>query len=203
MERYLMQIFSEKYAYKAPFRRLFRSFRVGDGKFKRGALALLLAALLFVSLSVPAMAANTKSLTEQNRAIALQFAKEGWGTQSSWEETWDTLVSPNLVYHFNSAAEPIVGLAENKAFNESLFQGFPDIRQTIEDMLAEGDKVVYRSTLQGTNTGEFLGTPPTDKPVKVNDFTMLKISNNQVVEMWYECNLLEVMQQMGLIPRVS
>jgi predicted ester cyclase len=210
MEKYLMQIFSEKYTYKAPFRRLFRSFRVGDGKFKRGALALLFAALLFVSLSVPAMAANAKSLTEQNRAmtesskgIALQFAKEGWGTQSSWEETWDTLVSPNLVYHFNSAAEPIVGLTENKAFNKSLFQGFPDIRQTIEDLLAEGDKVVYRSTLQGTNTGEFLGAPPTNKPVKVNDFTMLKISDGQIVEMWYECNLLEVMQQMGLIPRVG
>ncbi len=205
-----MQVFSKNYGVKHMARRLFKPFRVSYVGIRRGALALMLAVLLLLSLSVPAMAANAKSLTEQNRAmtksskgIALQFAKEGWGTQPAWAETWDALVSPDLIYHFNSAAEPIVGLEENKAFNASLFQGFPDIRQSIEDILVEGDKVVYRSTLQGTNTGEFLGTPPTDKPVKVNDFTLLKISDGKIVEMWYECNLLEVMQQMGLIPRNS
>lgn len=196
-----MQVFTESSRDKYRFRR--RPLRVSYVWLKRGYLAVLLAVLLWVSFAVPAMAANAKTLTEQNRAMALQFAQEGWGTKPSWAETWDALVSPNLVYHFNSAAEPIVGLEDNKAFNESLFQGFPDIRQSIEDMIVEDDKVVYRSTLQGTNTGEFLGTPPTNKPVKVNDFTLLKISDGKIVEMWYECNLLEVMQQMGLIPRAS
>jgi steroid delta-isomerase-like uncharacterized protein len=198
-----MQVFTERARDKYRFRRLFRPLRVSYVWLQRGYLALLLAVLLWVSFAGAAMAANAKTLTEQNRAMALQFAKEGWGTRPAWAATWDALVSPDLVYHFNSAAEPIVGLEENKAFNESLFQGFPDIRQSIEDMIVEGDKVVYRSTLQGTNTGEFLGTPPTNKPVKVNDFTLLKISDGQIVEIWYECNLLEVMQQMGLIPRNS
>jgi predicted ester cyclase len=198
-----MQVFTESARDKYRFRRLFRPLRVSYVWLQRGYLALLLAVLLWVSFAGAAMAANAKTLTEQNRAMALQFAKEGWGTRPAWAATWDALVSPDLVYHFNSAAEPIVGLKENKAFNESLFQGFPDIRQSIEDMIVEGDKVVYRSTLQGTNTGEFLGTPPTNKPVKVNDFTLLKISDGQIVEIWYECNLLEVMQQMGLIPRNS
>jgi predicted ester cyclase len=198
-----MQVFTESARDKYRFRRLFRPLRVSYVWLQRGYLALLLAVLLWVSFAGAAMAANAKTLTEQNRAMALQFAKEGWGTRPAWAATWDALVSHELVYHFNSAAEPIVGLEENKAFNESLFQGFPDIRQSIEDMIVEGDKVVYRSTLQGTNTGEFLGTPPTNKPVKVNDFTLLKISDGQIVEIWYECNLLEVMQQMGLIPRNS
>jgi steroid delta-isomerase-like uncharacterized protein len=160
---------------------------------------LALIVLLGTSFSVPAFAARPS--VEQNRAIALRFATEGWGTQPNWEETWDKWVSNDVVYHFNSGAEPIVGLAENKAFNASLFEGFPDIHQDIEDVLAENDKVVYRTTLQGTNTGTFLGLPPTGKSVKVNDFTMVRIANGKVAEMWYECNLLEVMQQLEVIPR--
>jgi steroid delta-isomerase-like uncharacterized protein len=139
------------------------------------------------------------TLLEQNKSIALRFAQNGWGTNPNWKKTWDELMSADVVHHFNSAAEPIVGLEANKAFNESLFQGFPDIRHRMEDVIAEGDKVVYRTTIQGTHTGEFLGTPPTGKFVKVNDFTLLRIAGGKIVEWWYECNLLEVMQQLGLV----
>ena len=138
-------------------------------------------------------------LSEKNKAVALRFARDGWGTQSNWERVWDDVMSDQVVYHFNSTAEPMIGLEANKEFNQSLFQGFPDIHQTIGDILAEGDKVVYRTTLQGTHTGDFLGTPPTGKAVQVNDFTLLRITDGQIVEWWYECNLLEVMQQLGLV----
>jgi steroid delta-isomerase-like uncharacterized protein len=137
------------------------------------------------------------TLMEQNKEIALRFAQQGWGSNPDWAKTWDELMSAEVVYHFNSAATPIVGLEANKAFNESLFQGFPDIYQTMGDMVAEGDKVVYRTTIQGTHTGNFLGTPPTGQFVNVNDFTLLRIADGKIVEWWYECNLLEVMQQLG------
>lgn len=137
--------------------------------------------------------------TEQNKSIALRFAQDGWGTKPNWTKVWNELVSENVVHYFNSAAEPIVGLEANKVFNETLFQGFPDIHHTMEDVIAEGDKVVYRTTIQGTHTGMFLGTPPTGKSVKVNDFTLLRIADGKIVEWWYECNLLEVMQQLGLV----
>ncbi len=139
------------------------------------------------------------TLLEENKSIALRFAKDGWGTNPNWKETWNELMSLDVVHHFNSAAEPIVGLEANKIFNESLFQGFPDIYHTVEDVIAEGDKVVYRTTIQGTHTGEFLGTPATGKSVKVNDFTLVRIAGGKIVEWWYECNLLEVMQQLGLV----
>lgn len=139
------------------------------------------------------------TLIEQNKLIALRFAKDGWGTNPGWQKAWDELMSADVVYHFNSATEPIVGLEANKAFNESLFQGFPDIHHTMEDVIAEDDKVVYRTTIQGTHTGNFLGTPPTGKFVKVNDFTLLRIAGGKIVEWWYECNLLELMQQLGLV----
>lgn len=135
---------------------------------------------------------------EENKKIALRFAREGWGTMAHWEQVWDELISPNVVHHFNSSPEPIVGLKANKEFNASLFEGFPSIKQTIEDMVAEGDKVVYRSTMEGTHTGEFLGIPPTGKSARINDFTLLRIAEDRIVEWWYECNLLELMKQLGL-----
>ena len=106
---------------------------------------------------------------------------------------WETL------YHFNSFAEPIIGLEANKEFNLALYEGFPDINQQIEDVIAEDDKVVYLTTIKGTNTGEFIGNPATGKAVKANDFTLLRIVEGKIVEWWYECNLLEVMKQIGLI----
>lgn len=155
-----------------------------------------------VSISLKNQGDSPMSI-EQNRSLALRFAKEGWGTNSNWEKVWDELMAADVVYHFNSSAEPVVGLEANKEFNADLFQGFPDIYQTIEDVVAEGDKVVYRTTIQGTNTGGFLGLPPTGKSVKINDFTLLRISDGKIAEWWYECNLLEVMQQLGLVPDMA
>lgn len=170
---------------------------------------LLAIILLSVQLSIAPVAAsqlpaqpNAESSqierSEANKAIALQFATDGWGTNASWQLTWNELVADDVVYHFNSSAEPVVGLEANKAFNAELFVGFPDLHQTIETMIAEGDEVVYRSTLKGTHTGDFLGIAATGKPVEINDFTLLRIADNKVVEWWYECNLLEVMTQLGL-----
>ena len=138
--------------------------------------------------------------TEQNKAIALRFLNEGWGARPGWKEVWDEVVSLEVVYHFNSQPEPIVGLAENKAFNATLFEGFPDIAPTLHNVIAEGDKVVYRTTLRGTHTGNFLGVASTGKTVQINDFTMLKIAEEKIVEWGYDCNLLALMQQLGIAP---
>lgn len=139
------------------------------------------------------------TIVEQNKAIALRFATEGWGTQPNWENVWDELVSPELVQHFCSSATPIYGLEANKSFNASLFTGFPDIQQTIEEVIAEGEKVVYRAALTGTHTGLFMGISPTGKTVNVHGgMTLLRFFEGKIVEMWYELNLLEVMKQLGL-----
>ena len=137
---------------------------------------------------------------EQNRAVALRFLDEGWGTRRDWEAVWDELVSPDVVYHFNSEPKPVVGLSANKAFNAALFEGFPEIAHTLQAMVAEDDKVVYRTTLRGTHTGEFLGMPPTGKTAQISDFTMLRIADGKILEWWYDCNLLALMQQLGLMP---
>jgi predicted ester cyclase len=161
---------------------------------------------LILSLTTPAIAGapgqalSKAELSQTNKAIALRYAKEGWGTQPDWEKVWDEVVAPNTVLHFNSFPEPIVGLEANKAFSQELFEGFPTIKNTVEDVVAEGDTVIYRSTLEGKQTGTFLGMPATGKSAKMNDFTMVKIKNGKIVEQWYETNLMSLMQQLGLVP---
>jgi steroid delta-isomerase-like uncharacterized protein len=137
--------------------------------------------------------------TEQNKLIALRFEQEGWGTEPTWEKIWDELMANDVVHHFNSSPAPIVGLEANKAFNASLFQGFPDIQHTIKDMISEGDKVVYHTILKGTHTGEFMGIPATGKSAVIHDFTLLRIVEGKIVEWWYDCNLMALMQQLGLM----
>jgi predicted ester cyclase len=133
------------------------------------------------------------------KAIALRFATEGWGTMPGWEKIWDELVSQDMIQHFCSQTEPICGLEANKAFQASLFKGFPKIEQTIESVVAEGDKVVYFHPLKGAQTGTFMEIAPTGNWVKATGFTMVRIANHKIVEMWYETNLLAVMQQLGVI----
>jgi predicted ester cyclase len=138
---------------------------------------------------------------EENKAIALRLATDGWGTMLGWENVWNELVAEDVVRHFCSFGQPICGLEANKAFESSLFQGFPKIEQTIEAIVAEDDKVTYFHTLRGAQTGTFMGIPPTGHWVKGTGFTMVRLANGKIVEMWYETNLLEVMQQLGVIPR--
>ncbi|MGF1478138.1 MAG: ester cyclase [Cyanophyceae cyanobacterium] len=139
------------------------------------------------------------TLIEQNKSIALRFAEQGWGNVDGWEKVWDELVAEDIVLHFCSWSEPIVELEANKKFNASLFQGFPDIQQTVEDVIAEGNRVVFRATLKGTHTGEFMGIPPTGKQVNVNGINLLRISQGKIVEWWYELNQLEVITQLGAL----
>ena len=137
--------------------------------------------------------------TESNRAVAYRFMNDGWGTRAGWREVWDEIVAEDVVQHFNSDPDPIVGLEANKAFNASLFEGFPGLERTTRHVVAEGDLVVYRSTLRGAHEGLFLGMAPTGNRVEIDDVTMLCVTGRQITEWWYDCNLLAAVRQLGIV----
>jgi predicted ester cyclase len=185
-----------------------RPFRSLGWKLKFLLGVIICVAVLLFSLVTPVMAGQATpsaqvELSQINKAIALRYAKEGWGTQSNWEKIWDELVAPDVVLHFNSFPDPIVGLKANKEFSKGLFEGFPAIKNTIGDVVAEGDTVIIRSTLEGKQTGPFLGMPATNKTAKMNDFTLYQIRNGKISEMWYETNLISLMQQLGVAPELK
>jgi steroid delta-isomerase-like uncharacterized protein len=109
------------------------------------------------------------------------------------------LFAANYVNHQAGGVE-IHGPEELKQFLTGLFTAFPDLRFTVEDLIAEGDKVAARWTSQGTHKGQFMGIAPTGKQGAMTGITMFQIVGGKVVEEWPEADMLGLMQQLGAIP---
>jgi predicted ester cyclase len=80
---------------------------------------------------------------------------------------------------------------------------FPDFRITIEELIADGDKIVSRATMHGTNLGEFFGHPPTGKPVLSGGIAIYAIRDGKIVTMSNEVNMLLLYQQLGITPTIE
>jgi steroid delta-isomerase-like uncharacterized protein len=78
--------------------------------------------------------------------------------------------------------------------------GFPDLDVTIEDQIAEGDKVVTRWSARGTNSTSLRGMPPTGKTVSVTGANVARFAGGQIVESWFNFDMLTLLRQLGLVP---
>ena len=81
-----------------------------------------------------------------------------------------------------------------------LLTASPDLHITVEDQVAEGDKVVTRYTTRGTHQGPFMGIPPTGKHVTVTGIVITRFANCKEVEEWANADWLGLLQQLGVVP---
>jgi len=81
-----------------------------------------------------------------------------------------------------------------------LLRVYPDIHLTVEDVIAEGDKVVARNTVTGTHQGEFMGLAPTGKPVTYKEIFIFRFVDGRVAETWGVVDVYAQMKQLGVIP---
>ena len=111
----------------------------------------------------------------------------------------DEFIAPNHVDH---AAPPGMpgGLQGVKQTINMYLTAFPDLHFTVEDLIAEGDKVVTRLTVRGTQQGEFMGIPPTGKHATVKAIDINRIVGGKSIEHWLEMDTLGLMQQLGVVP---
>jgi steroid delta-isomerase-like uncharacterized protein len=91
------------------------------------------------------------------------------------------------------------GMEGAKAAHRIMLAGFPDYQTVIDDLVAEGDKVVARITMSGTNTGNFMGIPPTGKHVSFTGIYIARIANGKIVEHWGEEDSISLLQQLGAL----
>jgi steroid delta-isomerase-like uncharacterized protein len=114
-------------------------------------------------------------------------------------DTLDEVYAPDVVWH--NPEGDIQGLEEAKQFVAMFETAFPDISATVEDVIAEGDKVVSRVTIRGTHQGEVeeFG-PPTGRRVEVQGLSLHRIEDGKIVEEWNSWDNLSLMQQLGLAP---
>jgi steroid delta-isomerase-like uncharacterized protein len=88
-----------------------------------------------------------------------------------------------------------------KQHRSALYTAFPDLNWTIEDTIAEGDKVVVRFRASGTQKGAFQGLPPTERPIDITGVAIYRIADGKFTEDWAFMDTLGVMKQLGVIPR--
>jgi len=81
-----------------------------------------------------------------------------------------------------------------------LLRVYPDLHLTVDDVIAEGDKVVARNTVTGTHQGEFMGVGPTGKSVTYNEIFIFRFADGRVVETWGVVDVYAQMKQIGVIP---
>jgi steroid delta-isomerase-like uncharacterized protein len=111
----------------------------------------------------------------------------------------DEAVAPDVLFH---APVPTgeTGVPALKQVWEVLLRAFPDLHVAVEDVIAEGDKVVARQTVTGTHQGEFSGLPPTGKSITYNEIFIFRFADGQIAEIWGVVDVLSPMKQLGMIP---
>jgi predicted ester cyclase len=111
----------------------------------------------------------------------------------------DELVTTNSVLHL-LGGQKFKGPEGFKQFVTMFRTAFPDIHITIDDMVAEGDKVANRYTWRGTHKGELMGIAPTGKQVTVTGIKITQFVGGKQVEGWISGDQLGMMQQLGVVP---
>jgi steroid delta-isomerase-like uncharacterized protein len=133
---------------------------------------------------------------EANKAIARSLVEEIQNQHNI--SAMDELYAPNYVYHAAHGVPPT--LEGNKQFFMILFAAFPDLHLTIDDQIAEGDKVVTRKTMSGTHQGAFAGLPATGKRMSLEILEILQIEGGKIIGSWVFYDRLGLMYQLGVLP---
>jgi predicted ester cyclase len=134
-------------------------------------------------------------MSEENKAMARRFYKEVINERKL--QAMDELCAPDIVDHnaFPGQRPGREGLKES--FGQML-AGFPDMKATLHEVVAEGEVLVARFTIEGTHTAALMGAAPTGKRVTFRGIDMVRIRNGQAIEVWHEGNDLEILMTLGV-----
>jgi steroid delta-isomerase-like uncharacterized protein len=134
--------------------------------------------------------------TEDNKATVRRGFEAVWHQKNVGNA--EGHLSTDFVNHDPSMT--MQGLEQYRPFVSGYLSAFPDLHFTIEDQIAEGDKVVTRWTARGTHQGPFMGIPATGKQGTVTGITIDRFANGKIVESWYNFDALGLLQLLGAIP---
>ena len=136
--------------------------------------------------------------TDENKAIFRRYVEEV-GNEGNMEVT-DEIFGSYLA-HQSDGSVLERGPEDVKKFMSEFREAFPDFHTTIEDQIAEGDRVVTRWRMNGTHRGEFRDIAPTAAELEVTGIGIFRFSEGKVVESWDNFDQLGMMQQLGVLSR--
>jgi steroid delta-isomerase-like uncharacterized protein len=129
---------------------------------------------------------ETKMSAEENKAVVRREQEELWNHTGNLD-----------------AAVELYAIEEAEAARQEAAdyrRGFPDVANTVEDLIAEGDKVVARWRSRATHQGEYMGIPPTGKEVEVTGITLYRIQGGKIAESWNFEDKFGLLRQIGAFP---
>jgi steroid delta-isomerase-like uncharacterized protein len=136
--------------------------------------------------------------TEQNKAIFRRMVEEIFNRGNM--NLVDEFLAPDFIEREELPPGIPPGREGVKQMTIMFRSAFPDFKATIDDMIAEGDKVVVRMTWSGTHKGEFMGISPTGKSVSFGVIDIVRFAGDKFVEHWGMMDSTSMMQQLGAVP---
>jgi predicted ester cyclase len=131
---------------------------------------------------------------ESNKNLLRRCVDQVWNNGNP--TAVEGFVAPGYRRHTSPTAEPLEILGQIERL-KSFRKAFPDVTITVEEIIAEGDLVAFRSTMRGTHSGEFLGIPPTGKAVIVGLVDVIRVADGRFVEQWGGPDLFDLLRQVG------
>ena len=133
---------------------------------------------------------------EENKELVRRFVEEFWNEGNA--ATADALMAPDAEIHIPTGE--VVDLDGLKGFAATFRGSFPDWHSTLEELVAEGDRVAERWTGRGTHLGELQGIPPTGKRVEAPGSVFYRLVEGKIVEFRGQLDMMGLMQQLGAMP---
>jgi steroid delta-isomerase-like uncharacterized protein len=133
---------------------------------------------------------------EDNKAIVRRFIDEVF--VAGRPEVADELLDEGFVPHTWPSVEP--GRDSFKAAMQRMAQALSDVEMTVDDILAEGDRVAVRLTSNAVHTGDLMGMPASGKPYSIPEIHIFRVREGRIVEHWHVADMLGMLQQLGAMP---
>lgn len=139
----------------------------------------------------------TPTSVEASRAMIRRWVEDGWNKRNVG--LIDELFAVDVVEH-DPGGLTITGAEALKAHIGGFLSALPDMRITIEDLVAEGDVVVWRGNFRGTHTGTLMNIPATGKTAMVSGLVEFRFAGGKVAEVWAMYDLFGLLRQIGVVP---
>ena len=141
-------------------------------------------------------------MSDQNKGLARRAFEEVWNQGKL--TVLDELAASNATYNDpNVPGGKFTGPEGIKQFVQIYRTAFPDVHITINDQIADGDKVVTRWTATGTHKGQLMGIAATNKHATVTGVDIARFHDGKVVEAWASYDMYGLLQQLGVVPAMA
>jgi len=141
--------------------------------------------------------AGTPGLGEATKAIIRRWVEDGWNKRDP--SLIDQIFTPDVVQH-DPNAPPVTNAAALKDYVSGLLSAFPDLRFSIENLAADGDRVIWRFDSRATHRGPLMGIPPTGKTGTITGQVEFRFAGDRVAEIWVNYDQFGLLRQLGVIP---